>query len=141
MGPNLVRKAAQRIRCLCGPSESDSEKDTAWPAKRTNTAPRWAVGLARHLLERESHDLPSGLVWRSTVSYLRTVIVDSLDWTEHENRKCDEEGLEGRGSVAATVVPEEAEWRLGFAIKDLPEGSGKDRRTASFVYLNCLPFP
>ena len=79
----------------------------------------WAVGLAYHLLERETWP-PVGA---------RTVIVDSLDWTEHENRKSDEEGLEGRGSLAAAAVLEEAEWRFGFAIRDLSEGSGKDRWT------------
>jgi hypothetical protein len=82
----------------------------------------WAVGLAPHLLERETWP-PVGA---DLAFYLRTVIVDSLDWTERESRKGDEEEV-GKRSMTNAIVLEEAEWRLGFAIKDLSMGSGKDK--------------
>jgi hypothetical protein len=83
----------------------------------------WAVGLAPHLLERQTWP-PVGA---DLAFYLRTVIVDSLDWTERESRTGDEEEVEGTGSMADAIVLEEAEWRLGFAIRDLPVGSGKEK--------------
>jgi hypothetical protein len=83
----------------------------------------WAVGLAPHLLERQTWP-PVGA---DLAFYLRTVIVDSLDWTERETTKNGVEGVEGGGSMADAMVLEEAEWRLGFAIKDLPVGTGKEK--------------
>ena len=115
-----VRKRQRERHGMARKEDKHSAKD-----KNQDSKNPWAVGLAHHLLERETWP-PVGA---DLAFYLRTVIVDSLDWTEHKNRKSDEEGLEGRGSLAAAVVLEEAEWRLGFAIKDLPEGSGKDRWT------------
>jgi hypothetical protein len=50
----------------------------------------WAVGLVPHLLERETWP-PVGA---DLAFYLRTVIVDSLDWNGPESRKDDEEGRE-----------------------------------------------
>lgn len=80
----------------------------------------WAVGLAYHLMERETWP-PVGA---DLAFHLRTVIVDSLNRTKHESRKGDEEV---KGSMLDTIILEEAEWRLGFAIKDLPVGSGKEK--------------
>ena len=55
--------------------------------------------------------------WGADLSFLlRTVIVDSLD-----------EGRLVGGGNGRNVVLEEAEWRLGFAIRDLPVGVGRDR--------------
>jgi hypothetical protein len=45
---------------------------------------------------------------------LRRVIVDSLDDTQ-------------RGHKLPKQVVNDASWRLGFAIRDLPVGSGRDR--------------
>ncbi|KAF8893407.1 Spc98 family-domain-containing protein [Infundibulicybe gibba] len=78
-----------------------------------NTQP-WAVGLSPALLERETWP-PVGA---DLSFFLRTVIVDSLDSTKF----VIEDGLNpDRKNVA-----EEAEYRLGFALRDLPTGSGKD---------------
>ncbi len=71
----------------------------------------WAVGLAPHLFERETWP-PGGA---DLSFFLRTVIVDSLDWRDNRSKDDETEGDD-------TVVLEEAEWRLGFAIKDLPVG-------------------
>lgn len=77
----------------------------------------WPVGLALGLIERESWPPGGG----DLSFYLRTVIVDSTEvrpkrnWSDHE-----EEDL-------PPTAFEEAESRLGFAIRDLPMGKGRDR--------------
>lgn len=73
----------------------------------------WAVGLSPHLLERETWP-PVGA---DLSFFLRTVIVDSLD----PGKETD------MGGVTREQVVAEAEWRLGFAIRDLPTGSGRDK--------------
>lgn len=76
---------------------------------------QWAVGLGLGLAERDSWP-PGG----SDLSYyLRTVIVDSLGSLI---KLTDEDSPEGRRRIFA-----EAEYRLGFAIRDLPAGSGRER--------------
>ncbi|KAG6889226.1 hypothetical protein C0992_005970 [Termitomyces sp. T32_za158] len=78
----------------------------------------WAVGLASSLLERETWP-PVGA---DLSFFLRTVIVDSIDshWSGNF-------GEYGRCEKVRSRVLEEAEYRLGFAIKDLPIGSGRDK--------------
>ena len=74
---------------------------------------QWAVGLASALTDRESWP-PGG----ADLSFLlRTVIVDSLE--RHVRG--------GEEAERQRKVWEEAEWRLGFAIRDLPVGAGRDR--------------
>ena len=73
----------------------------------------WAVGLAPSLLERETWP-PVGA---DLSFFLRTVIVDSFD-----------QGKDGGGGGERTSrVLQEAEYRLGFAIRDLPVGTGKEK--------------
>lgn len=72
----------------------------------------WAVGLAPALLDRETWP-PIGA---DLSFFLRTVIVDSFESTKE---------LDGRRP--ARQVLEEAEYRLGFAIRDLPTGPGRDK--------------
>ncbi|KAF4620414.1 hypothetical protein D9613_000179 [Agrocybe pediades] len=91
----------------------------------------WAVGLSLDLLERETWP-PVG----SDLSFfLRTVIVDSLKSRPDiiEDQKRD-------------LVLEEAAWRLGFAIRDLPTGSGRDKwldplciESLDFLYMDYKP--
>jgi hypothetical protein len=83
----------------------------------------WAVGLAPHLLERQTWP-PVGA---DLAFYLRTVIVDSLDWNRSVNKKDENGEAKGNGTTTETIVLEEAEWRLGFAIKDLVVESGKEK--------------
>ncbi|KIM78944.1 hypothetical protein PILCRDRAFT_10863, partial [Piloderma croceum F 1598] len=88
---------------------------------------QWAVGLAPALTDRESWP-PGG----ADLSFLlRTVIVDSLDEGRLEGDDRGEDGdVDEKGNLGGSgrnVVLEEAEWRLGFAIRDLPVGAGRDR--------------
>jgi Gamma tubulin complex component C-terminal len=70
----------------------------------------WAVGLSPNLLDREMWP-PVGA---DLSFFLRTVIVDSLEKGEEE-------------IAGQKPVMEEAGWRLGFAIRDLPTGPGRDK--------------
>jgi Gamma tubulin complex component C-terminal len=79
---------------------------------------QWAVGLGLGLAERDSWP-PGG----SDLSYyLRTVIVDSLESVLDVTGRDSVESSEGRRRIFA-----EAEFRLGFVIRDLPAGSGRER--------------
>jgi len=105
------------------PGEERKKKDENGKSKMP-----WAVGLAPHLLERQTWP-PVGA---DLSFFLRTVIVDSLDRGEREGTS--EEFREAEDKREATVewradnvVYEEAEWRLGFAIRDLPVGTGKEK--------------
>ena len=78
----------------------------------------WAVGLASGLTERHSWP-PGGSDLRF---YLRTVIMDSLQSLRNTlSRKPDSD------VVKASEVWEDIESKLGFAIRDLPVGAGRDR--------------
>ncbi|KAF8971184.1 gamma-tubulin complex, DGRIP91/SPC98 component protein [Flammula alnicola] len=92
----------------------------------------WAVGLSLNLLERETWP-PVGA---DLSFFLRTVIVDSLE----SGKETDE------GKVEREQVIEEAEWRLGFAIRDLPTGAGRDKwldplsiEALDFLYMDYKP--
>jgi len=87
----------------------------------------WAVGLGLGLAERDSWP-PGG----SDLSYyLRTVIVDSLESLIRLTGGEPSHSSGGRRRIFA-----EAEYRLGFAIRDLPVGSGRER------WLNpCCEYP
>ena len=73
----------------------------------------WAMGLSPNLLERETWP-PVGA---DLSFFLRTVIVDSLDKPKETED----------GKIEREQVVEEAGWRLGFAIRDLPTGAGRDK--------------
>jgi len=83
------------------------------PSKKIESKQPWAVGLSPNLLDRETWP-PVGA---DLSFFLRTVIVDSL-----EKGTETEEGIAGQKPVI-----EEAGWRLGFAIRDLPTGPGRDK--------------
>ncbi|KAJ3508339.1 hypothetical protein NLJ89_g5811 [Agrocybe chaxingu] len=92
----------------------------------------WAVGLSPNLLERETWP-PVGA---DLSFFLRTVIVDSLD----QGKETED------GTFEREDVVEEAEWRLGFAIRDLPTGAGKDKwldplsiEALDFLYMDYKP--
>jgi Gamma tubulin complex component C-terminal len=79
---------------------------------------QWAVGLGLGLAERDSWP-PGG----SDLSYyLRTVIVDSLESLVKLTDGQFVHPSEGRRQIFV-----KAEYRLGFAIRDLPAGSGRER--------------
>ncbi|KAF9448213.1 gamma-tubulin complex, DGRIP91/SPC98 component protein [Macrolepiota fuliginosa MF-IS2] len=89
----------------------------------------WAVGLASALLERE--------IWPPVGAdlsfFLRTVIVDSIEYPQ------------GPSKIPKQVASD-ASWRLGFAIRDLPTGPGRDKwlnplcvEALDFLYMDYKP--
>ncbi|KAF5328834.1 hypothetical protein D9619_011684 [Psilocybe cf. subviscida] len=96
----------------------------------------WAVGLSPNLLEREMWP-PVGA---DLSFFLRTVIVDSLETGRDREVELDE------GMAKRSQVVEEAEWRLGFAIRDLPTDTGRERwldplciEALDFLYMDYKP--
>lgn len=92
-------------------------KSTAKSRSKPTPSTEWAVGLSRKLMEG---GWPPG---GANLSFsLRTVIIDSLEHDHyHEFRKAREAPDESNS--ARVRILREAEWRLGFAIRDLPTGS------------------
>ncbi|KDQ31404.1 hypothetical protein PLEOSDRAFT_1111793 [Pleurotus ostreatus PC15] len=97
----------------------------------------WAVGLASTLLQRDTWP-PVG----TDLSFLlRTVIVDSLELrmdTDSENTD--------QTSRSRRRIMEEAEFRLGFAIRDLPADTGREKwlnpltiEALDFLYMDYKP--
>lgn len=74
----------------------------------------WPVGLSGSLLEKDSWP-PGGT---DLSFFLRTVVVDATEmtWSRTTNPK-----------VATPSAYEESEWRIGFAIRDLPSGKGQNK--------------
>ncbi|KAF8149545.1 Spc98 family-domain-containing protein [Crassisporium funariophilum] len=103
------------------------------PSKKTKDSEQpWAVGLSLNLLDRETWP-PVGA---DLSFFLRTVIVDSLEKGENDEEEDDED----------EKVNEEAVWRLGFAIRDLPTGPGRDKwlnplsiEALDFLYMDYKP--
>ena len=58
---------------------------------------------------------------------LRTVVVDALEDGRAFRAAEDGEGMEDEKLRAQRRIVEEAGWRLGFAIRDLPMGTGKEK--------------
>ncbi|KAG2032451.1 Spc98 family-domain-containing protein [Suillus americanus] len=101
---------------------------------------RWAVGLAPFLTERGTWP-PGG----SDLSFfLRTVIVDSQD-----TRSFGTDDSQQEDELGSRRIAEEAEVRLGFAIRDLASDTGRERwlnplckLSLDFLYLDYkVPHP
>ena len=58
---------------------------------------------------------------------LRTVVVDALEEGRLKHVDGDGEALEDPSAKAQAQIVDEAEWRLGFAIRDLPMGTGREK--------------
>ncbi|TFK44260.1 gamma-tubulin complex, DGRIP91/SPC98 component protein [Crucibulum laeve] len=93
----------------------------------------WAIGISPSLLERETWPPVGG----DLSFFLRTVIVDSFEKPDN--------GLDD-GESEKDIVIEEAGWRLGFAIRDLPSGPGRDKwlnplsiEALDFLYMDYKP--
>ena len=119
-----IRSDEVDIRARARQVKFNRDKGDDSPAEEDR---QWAVGLAPALTDRESWP-PGG----ADLSFLlRTVIVDSLDAGSLERDDGGEDGdVNEKGGLSGSgrnVVLEEAEWRLGFAIRDLPIGAGRDR--------------
>ncbi|KAJ3501424.1 hypothetical protein NMY22_g18931 [Coprinellus aureogranulatus] len=115
----------------------------------------WAVGISGSLLEREIWPPVGG----DLSFFLRTVIVDSLETQSVKDVDDDTVSEAGQGDGDAKsvvswsggakkqhVVLEEAAWRVGFAIRDLPVGNGKEGwmnplsiEALDFLYIDYKP--
>ncbi|KZT11083.1 uncharacterized protein LAESUDRAFT_365299 [Laetiporus sulphureus 93-53] len=99
-------------------------------------AAQWAVGLSSQLTEGDSWP-PRG----ADLSYhLRTVIVDALQENLQDERR------RVQPSTTYERLLQEAEYRLGFVLRDLSAGTGKERwldptsiEAMDFLYLDYLP--
>ncbi|KAG0703232.1 Spc98 family-domain-containing protein [Suillus ampliporus] len=90
---------------------------------------RWAVGLAPFLTERGTWP-PGGA---DLSFFLRTVIVDSQDTCLFDTDESQEYELGSRR------IAEEAEFRLGFTIRDLASDTGRER-WLNPLYIEALDF-
>ncbi|KAK0505031.1 gamma-tubulin complex, DGRIP91/SPC98 component protein, partial [Armillaria luteobubalina] len=94
----------------------------------------WAVGLAPSLLDREMWP-PVGA---DLSFFLRTVIVDSFESVVQADKLT-------RAQNTRQGLLEEVDNRLGFAIRDLPTGRGRDRwlnplcASLDFLYMEYKP--
>ncbi|KAG1866706.1 Spc98 family-domain-containing protein [Suillus subluteus] len=109
-------------------SDTDDREVVAGGGK--SFALRWAVGLAPFLTERGTWP-PGG----SDLSFfLRTVIVDSQD-----TRSFDPDDSQQEHELGSRRIAEEAEVRLGFAIRDLASDTGRER-WLNPLYIEALDF-
>ncbi|KZT19907.1 hypothetical protein NEOLEDRAFT_1172809 [Neolentinus lepideus HHB14362 ss-1] len=100
----------------------------------------WAVGLAPGLMERQTWP-PGGA---DLSFYLRTVIVDSLESRIDESDEVYTSAPSAESGRAR--IFQEADFRLGFAIRDLPAGTGRERwlnplsiEALDFLYMEYRP--
>ncbi|GBE81235.1 hypothetical protein SCP_0309620 [Sparassis crispa] len=120
-------------------SDSDEYEHVSEPAR--NTA-RWAVGLSPSLMDGDIWP-PAGA---SLSFHLRTVIVDSLDFYRDDVFRDSGDAHGFKTLDGEQRVMEEAEYRLGFSIRDLPVGTGKDKwldplsiESLDFLYMDYNP--
>jgi len=74
----------------------------------------WPVGLSTSLLEKDSWP-PGGT---DLSFFLRTVVMDATEMIRPRTMS---------PKVTTPSAYEESEWRIGFAIRDLPSGKGQDK--------------
>ncbi|KIM23387.1 hypothetical protein M408DRAFT_77699 [Serendipita vermifera MAFF 305830] len=105
------------------------------------SAAKWGIGLGLGLSERGVWP-PGGAELGFA---LRRVIVDTLDEMVDPDAESDESLFHKKGLPCGTVV-KEAEWRLGFAIRDLPVDEGREEwlnpssvAALDFLYLDYKP--
>ena len=91
----------------------------------------WPVGLSASLLEKDSWP-PGGT---DLSFFLRTVVVDTMEMMRPRTTTLN---------VTTPSAYEESEWRIGFAIRDLPSGKGQDKwldPSCAFWITHCLNHP
>ncbi|KAI0686364.1 Spc98 family-domain-containing protein [Cytidiella melzeri] len=111
--------------------------------RRTSDPHSSVIGLSPELTASSSWP-PAG----ADLSYLlRTVILDALD-NEYPSRQLGEWRSSSENNGKEESIYEEAEWRLGFAVRALPTGSGQGRwlnprsvEALDFLYMNYHPPP
>ena len=88
----------------------------------------WPVGLSARLLEKDSWP-PGGA---DLSFFLLTVVVDAIEM------------MRPRATNSKVTTPsayEESEWRIGFAIRDLPSGKGQDKwldPSCAYLIIPCV---
>jgi len=111
----------------------DKMRQAAEGDENDGEVPKWGIGLGLGLSERGVWP-PGGAELGFA---LRRVIVDSFaDERDVTNAEGDYESHDREG----TTVRREAEWRLGFAIRDLPVGEGREEwlNPSSIEYTTML---
>ncbi|KAJ3001286.1 hypothetical protein NUW54_g6525 [Trametes sanguinea] len=133
-------KGLAHRRLMHMPTTLRSRKKASGKAK-TQVPGRRAIGLSPALTVGDRWP-PGGT---DLNFHLRTVIVDSLeDGRAYVEGDADEE--EDERVKARTKILEEGEWRLGFAIRDLPLGTGREKwlnplsiEALDFLYMHYQP--
>ncbi|OCH93115.1 hypothetical protein OBBRIDRAFT_725379 [Obba rivulosa] len=119
--PVGTRAFARRSR-----SQSRSKSNNS----SSNEGP-WAVGISSTLTEGRNWP-PGG----ADLSFnLRTVIIDSLGRSSERDLTGPETVNDRAANFSNTRIVEEAEYRLGFALRDLPVGTGR----AKWLNPLCTP--
>ncbi|KAI0655958.1 Spc98 family-domain-containing protein [Cubamyces menziesii] len=134
-----ARRERARTRTESGRSKSSARAATS--SGNTKGPGRRAVGLSPALTVGDRWP-PGG----SDLNYhLRTVIVDSLEDGRFDSASADDQEID-ESALANEKIHEEGEWRLGFAIRDLPVGTGKEKwlnplsiEALDFLYLHYQP--
>ncbi|KAL1942658.1 hypothetical protein VTO73DRAFT_4898 [Trametes versicolor] len=133
-----AREARTRTRTESGRSKSRSRAPSGKTETDKQGPGRRAVGLSPALTVGDRWP-PGGT---DLNFHLRTVIVDSLE----DGRTYDEQHDDEEQAWAQRKIVEEAEWRLGFAIRDLPAGTGKEKwlnplsiEALDFLYMHYQP--
>ncbi|KAI0087944.1 hypothetical protein BDY19DRAFT_951176 [Irpex rosettiformis] len=111
--------------------------------QKTITQSSWIIGLAPGLLAGSGWP-PAG----ADLSFiLRTVVFDALDH-EYPSRQLGERRPASDDHGDESLIYDEAEWRLGFAVRDLPTGSGHAKwlnprsiEALDFLYMSYQPPP
>ncbi|THH09217.1 hypothetical protein EW145_g2175 [Phellinidium pouzarii] len=122
--------------------EVHGREDNAKQLDKHGRGQPWAVGLAFGLTDRAQWP-PGG----SDLSfYLRRVIMDSLEYVRAAETVFDVEDAHSTEELGTDEFWDEAESRLGFAIRDLPVGKGRDKwldptliEALDFLYMDYKP--
>ncbi|RPD78227.1 hypothetical protein L226DRAFT_558242 [Lentinus tigrinus ALCF2SS1-7] len=143
-----ARRERQRTRTESGRSHSRSRaasgaNQVMQAEKVEEKKMRRAIGLSPSLIIGDKWP-PLG----SDLNFLlRTVIVDALEeGRTHRTEEDEERGAEDEVVAAQKRIAEEAGWRLGFAIRDLPMGTGREKwlnplsiEALDFLYMHYQP--
>jgi hypothetical protein len=107
----LIRRIGHRVvKGVLGPWPQEGAREGAPGLVSDDKV--WPVGLSASLLEKDSWP-PGGT---DLSFFLRTVVVDAMEMMRPNDPK-----------VTTPSAYEESEWRIGFAIRDLPSGKGQDK--------------
>ncbi|KAI1796462.1 Spc98 family-domain-containing protein, partial [Ganoderma leucocontextum] len=140
----LPREERAKLRTRNGHSSSRSRAASGageQKQKQTQNQGKRIVGLSSALTIGDKWP-PLG----SDLNFLlRTVVVDALEDGRAFSTADGDEGVEDEKAKAQRRIVEEAGWRLGFAIRDLPIGTGREKwlnpfgQALDFLYMHYQP--